>query len=1222
MSQEQEVFDHQIIRASAGSGKTYKLSERYLKLLLEGVPAESILATTFTRKAAGEIQDRILKRLGEGAASPEGAAKLSKELANSPSKYGQDRFRALTVKVVRAINRLRICTLDAFFMQLAGSYAFEIGLPPGWTIVDDTKNNSILTNAILKSFAQTNGKNAHEIARLLFKGELSKSIEEQVFALTQNALEIFYESQKSAWHALSAASWPTTSLELNDCIARLEAAELAQTKSGDHKKFVTARSNVLNKLKEGDWEELLQEGIINAACNNKTFANAEIPSSLQDALVKVSEFAQVQLGLILKEQLEKQLDAIWHVLDSISYYFGQLKSASGAYRFDDLAQKIAEYESRSEFVQLDYRLDSRTRHLLLDEFQDASFKQWSIIKPFAEAIVRVENAKLDPTDPDYAKKLASFFCVGDVKQAIYGWRGGVAEIFSEIQKQLDGVKQADMSTNWRSCPTIIEVVNKLFLGLCDVANPNLLLSKYLSPEDKSQNSDSPQKIETKTPKANKVNQLKREAVTEGLANWRNFFTRHKCSDANNKLDGYWALEVAPVYKDGNDVSACARKAIVNSDGDELEPIDSTLNADLSTFSKEEYESKYESEYESASETANSRSFGKQRDLTLAYAARRIKNLRDRYPKASIGVLTRSNAFLGRLLRRLKRLGVKASEEGGAPLVDTPSVGAMLSLFRLAAHPGDSVDAFNIANVPPLVQRFQQVVGEVVTPETVGPSACRRLSSYLRTLVETKGLGNFAAEMRDLLEPVCGDQRLKERLDQFVEFAFSYQASSPNATLDDFIKAAEACRIQAPSDSTVRVMTIHGSKGLEFDIVVLPELDGSDIIGVQTQKFIVKREGAFGPIESVMRYVNQGEQAALPDELLQGFKTAIRRNFEEALCLLYVAITRPRRMLLAIINPETKSFITNLDTENKLPSLTFARILRYELKKEEADPLSTLDASSSFDANPQRVYDSGSKDWGADLKDVGDEDEKQNPDEEVLAEPVFRSTERRRLLYRRHSPTDSRNPIVWKRPEIFIRGKCVHACYEQTQWLDVDGLPNDDELRRVLLPLANYDRAKMERAISDFHDMCRTEFTRLLMSRSTYETRDAENNPFFNRVPCAVANASTLEKPRFEVRREFNYRLLENGQNLQSGVVDRLVLLYDGDRLVAADVVDFKTDVHFPNPDLLHEYFEQLQCYGKAVEDYFGLSADKISLRLAFVTLKRLVDVRTGAIASFNEEENE
>ena len=80
-------FTNEVVRASAGSGKTFKLSERYLKLILLGEKVDSILATTFTRKAAGEIQDRILLRLGRGANSLEGARELYDQLIKDEPEF-------------------------------------------------------------------------------------------------------------------------------------------------------------------------------------------------------------------------------------------------------------------------------------------------------------------------------------------------------------------------------------------------------------------------------------------------------------------------------------------------------------------------------------------------------------------------------------------------------------------------------------------------------------------------------------------------------------------------------------------------------------------------------------------------------------------------------------------------------------------------------------------------------------------------------------------------------------------------------------------------------------------------------------------------------------------------------------------------------------------------------------------------------------------------------
>ncbi|MBQ4203382.1 MAG: UvrD-helicase domain-containing protein, partial [Thermoguttaceae bacterium] len=200
-------FTNEVVRASAGSGKTFKLSERYLKLILLGEKVDSILATTFTRKAAGEIQDRILLRLGRGANSLEGARELYDQLIKDEPEfervvadlYGLDRitpekaqalFQDKLEEVTRSLQKIRVSTLDSFFMQIAGGYAFEIGLPPNWKIVEEIENERILYAALLHTYSQAknypvqNEKTARTdevnaavtLARLLFKGDLKRSI--------------------------------------------------------------------------------------------------------------------------------------------------------------------------------------------------------------------------------------------------------------------------------------------------------------------------------------------------------------------------------------------------------------------------------------------------------------------------------------------------------------------------------------------------------------------------------------------------------------------------------------------------------------------------------------------------------------------------------------------------------------------------------------------------------------------------------------------------------------------------------------------------------------------------------------------------------------------------------------------------------------------------------------------------------------------------------------
>ena len=126
---------HEMILASAGSGKTYALTNRFVQLLAGGAEPERIVALTFTRKAAGEFFDEILKKLARAAASEDAASKLAHDV-HAPALTTADFLRLLRA-VVEAMPRLSLGTLDGFFARVVRSFPFELGLTGEFQIMEE-----------------------------------------------------------------------------------------------------------------------------------------------------------------------------------------------------------------------------------------------------------------------------------------------------------------------------------------------------------------------------------------------------------------------------------------------------------------------------------------------------------------------------------------------------------------------------------------------------------------------------------------------------------------------------------------------------------------------------------------------------------------------------------------------------------------------------------------------------------------------------------------------------------------------------------------------------------------------------------------------------------------------------------------------------------------------------------------------------------------------------
>ncbi|MCA8982015.1 MAG: UvrD-helicase domain-containing protein, partial [Planctomycetes bacterium] len=401
---------HELFLASAGTGKTFQLTNHFLRLLFDGVPPERILATTFTRKAAGEILDRVLERLVEGARGGDGLAQLAHFVARPGLSAGE--CVRLLGGLTRAIDRFQVRTIDAFFVQLANLFALDLELPPDWSIVDEREDLELRDEAVASVLGDGDKAERLELLRGLRAGAAPSRVHDEVLSQLDEGRDLYLESSEEAWSRVRSVG-KLEPKALDAALGNLRSAELPRKKNGDpDTRFEKALAAVLNAVANEDWSVLVDKGLGRAVLDcSCAYYGIPFSDSLVESLTPVVAHA---VGHLVEEIAQRNA-ALCELLRRFEERYQQLKRSRGAYRFDDLPLALAgsaQANNPLEERELDlwFRLDGRLDHLLLDEFQDTAPLQWRILAPVAEEVLADGTGE------------RSFFCVGDTKQSIYGWR--------------------------------------------------------------------------------------------------------------------------------------------------------------------------------------------------------------------------------------------------------------------------------------------------------------------------------------------------------------------------------------------------------------------------------------------------------------------------------------------------------------------------------------------------------------------------------------------------------------------------------------------------------------------------------------------------------------------------------------------------------------------------------------------------------------------------------
>jgi len=503
----------------------------------------------------------------------------------------------------------------------------------------------------------------------------------------------------------------------------------------------------------------------------------------------------------------------------------------------------------------------------------------------------------------------------------------------------------------------------------------------------------------------------------------------------------------------------------------------------------------------------------------------------------------------------------------------------LSAVRLADHPGDSAAAFHLAHSS-IAQRLGLPSHE--------PLHARRASSMLRARFSSTGVVRTLLWLRTLMHESMSDAD-SARYEQLVNLAQRHN-TTPLPTLGGFEQLARNSKIASPTGAAVRVMTIHGSKGLEFDAVILPELD-EKLSRSDSDLFLIEREPTTKEITAVFR---RHRLAHLLHPRLSAIEhAASAQDLHERMCVLYVAMTRARESLDMIIDahppPEDRA-------KAKFPR-TFAGFLREKLAPDLLPmPASTLWQLGEEARQPDPTHRGRSA--------VPPSNQRHRSERPILLRPPTQ-TPLSQLLRRTPSGTASHQSTpAFLRPQNLAataRGHVFHAWLQSLEWLTGPLPSSEDLVNRAGQILSQSDKG-------------RSDVSRSTLTQWANELRSALAKPTLARVLSRSNAGELLGSDDLRVFREHRFAIRERNpgshpMSLLVGQIDRLVVAYRGSTAIAADVVDFKTDATSTDASgnlsdahsaIMSRYEPQLRDYRDAVGQIFRLKAQAVHASLFLI----------------------
>ncbi len=832
------------VSANAGSGKTRVLTERIARLLLAGTPPERILCLTYTKAAASVMQNRLVDMLGRWTMAD--AAGLSHDLARltgvdvagDTARIAE--ARRLFARALETPGGLKIQTIHAFCDALLRRFPLEAAVSPRFEVMDERTAEKMHAHVLaqMAEDAEQGRDDAFDrAARRLNEGGIDQLIagilaRRDMFGTGSSArLEAHFGAlpaspQALAAEALSALDWD-----------RLRLLSTALSLHGSAKDSALADAISQAGLLHPKDPSAAAAALIGAALTQKGTPRKGLPTkavcgSMPDAAETfnaLADWAHALRDAGLRAEIGRRTDDLHRFASGFLKRYASAKEARGLLDFDDLVGKardlLVHADTRAWVL---YKLDQGIDHILVDEAQDTAPQQWEVIDAIVQEFQAGEGA---------ASAGRSLFVVGDEKQSIYSFQGAEPKAFGEMRtRNLDRLSalgtplgQPALITSFRSVPTILEFVDQVFDG--DAAS-GLTVDDTAIRHAASRQAD-----------RGRVDlwPLVQPDPAAPAPDWWEPLDAPARSDAKERLARIIAAEIARM---------CAEELRPARNGTPGEPV-------------------------------------RPGDILV------LVGRRDRLARG--------------IIRELKARDVPVAGADRLSLAQELAVMDLLALAKVATCPGDDLSLAAVLRSPLCGMSEEELCGVAHGRDGTLWQALRKSGRHGETVAFLDDMAAAADFLRpyEFLERALGRHRGRQRLlarlgveaedpiDELLAEALTYEAQSTPA-LADFIVWIERADIDVKREmeqgkGEVRVMTVHGAKGLEAPIVILPDTMAQRS-GGQGRPLLLP---AGDPEICLWAGASANDDVATADARAE----RTRLEAEERRRLLYVALTRAEDWLI-------------------------------------------------------------------------------------------------------------------------------------------------------------------------------------------------------------------------------------------------------------------------------------------------------------------------------------